>query len=175
MKIQVNAKSLNNILKTIKPFVGVQLKKLPIMQTIKITAFDSIHITTTNLQNSIVSSIPGEVFEQGEICINFKELQQMIKGQTEDIIITDKTIENGITINYESLSALDYPNIRTIEDDQILFTLSNDFIINLNTCLPHVWDSKYEGSERQIYEGVWIDNSHILATNTKLLIITKAK
>jgi len=172
MKIQLNAKTLNNILKKVKLFVGFNLKKLPIMQTIKITASDAIHITATNLSNSIIVNILGEIFEQGEVCINFKELQQMIKSQTEDIIITDSTIENGITINYEPYSALEYPNIQMVEVDQ-LTTLSNDFITGLNTCLPHAWNSKMEGINRQTYEGVWIDKENIIASDTHTLVVYK--
>ena len=173
MKIQINAKTLNNILKKVKPFINFNLKKLPILQTIKIIASDKIQIIATDLQNSIIVNIPGEVFEKGEICINHKELQQMIKSQTEDIIITDTTIENGITINYESSSPLDYPNIRRIEENQQLFPLSNDSIIGLNTCLPHAWNKKLEGSEKQIYEGVWIDNDNMIASDTHTLAVYK--
>ena len=173
MKIQINAKTLNNILKKVKPFINFNLKKLPILQTIKITAFDTIQITATDLQNSIIVNIPGEIFEQGEICINHKEFQQIVKSQTEDIIITDTTIENGITINYESMSVLDYPNIRRVEDNQQSFTLSNDFITGLNTCLPHAWNRKLEGSERQIYEGIWIDSDNMIASDTHTLAVYK--
>ena len=173
MKIKINAKTLNSILKKVKPFINFNLKKLPILQTIKISASDTIQITATDLQNSIIVNIPGEIFERGEICINHKEFQQMIKSQTEDIIITDTTVENGITINYESSNPLEYPNIRRVEDNQQSFSLSNDFITGLNTCLPHVWNKKLEGSERQIYEGVWIDNDNIIASDTHTLAVYK--
>jgi len=173
MKIQINAKTLNSILKKVKAFIGHTVQKFPILQTIKITAYDKIQITATDLQNSIIANIPGEVFEQGEVCINLKELQQMIKSQTEDIIITNNTIENGITINYESLNPLEYPNIRRVEEEQKYIPLSNDFITGLNTCLPHVWNKKLEGSERQIYEGIWIDNDNMIASDTHTLVVYK--
>lgn len=58
MKILIDGKILNGILKTIKPYVG-NLRNLPVLRAVKITAADKVYITATNLDSSIVSEVPG--------------------------------------------------------------------------------------------------------------------
>ena len=174
MKIQLNGATLNNVLKKVKPFIDLKNKNLPILQTIKITATDDVYITTTDLENTIIARVPGNiVFKPGEICVDYKGLIQMVKGQTEQIVITKNTIENGMIINYQSMSAEDYPNMQRITADEKHYStnLSNDFIKGLETCLPHALDDKK--SDRVAFKGIWIDNEHYFACDTRTLALYK--
>lgn len=173
MKIQLNGATLNTILKKVKPFIDLKNKNLPILQTIKISASDTAYITATDLENTVIATIPGSnVLEQGEICVNYKEFLQMVKGQTEELIITDNTIENGMIINYQSMSAEDYPNMQRIDIDeqQYVTTLSNDFIKGLNTCFPYTLNEK---DSRPAFEGVWIDGENIFACDIRTMALYK--
>lgn len=169
MEIQVNGKVLNEVLKTVKPFVDTKNKKLPIMHTIKITASDAVYITATNLKSNIVAKVPGaSVLKPGEVCINHKEFQQLVKGYRDLVLITDKSIKTSIEVEYLSFSPEEFPPITEITDGKD-FTLTKEFIAELNTCIPFASDDP----NRPLFQTIWIDDENLFSTDTRILILRK--
>ena len=169
MKIAVNAKMLNQILKDTKPYINFK-NKFPILETVKISAKNNdITITGTNLNDSIISRLSGSVTEEGEVCIDIKELMSIVKNQKDRIVINDDTIENGITINYKSLDAEEYPVINELVDYEE-YKITNETINGISLCLPYVL---LNDDSRPTFNQVWIDNENIFACDTHKLLIIK--
>ena len=170
MKVSIDGKVLNGILRVVSPYVGKRKKSQPdILQTVKITATDKVYISATNLNSDIVAEVPGaDVLDPGETCINFKELQQLVKGYCGPVLITGKEIKTSLTIKYMSHDYEEFSNSVEVKDYQE-FTLTNEFITSLNTCLPFV----SLDTIRPIFSSVWVDEKNLISTDSFVLITRK--
>jgi DNA polymerase-3 subunit beta len=165
MKIQIDGRELNSVLKTVKPFIDGR-SYLEILKAVKIVAENNIiKIYATDLESQMIAYVDGEVFEEGKICISIKELQQLIKGQKDNIIINDNTIENGMEIKFNALDVEEFPEFVVIEKYKE-FEVSNKFIKNLELCLSYCG----KDDNRPLYNGVWIDKENFMATDSHSLI-----
>lgn len=170
MKIQVNGEELNRVFKKLKPVIDVRkFKHLPILHSVKIIAKnDKINLIATDLDNAIIANIYGTVIEEGEICINAKDFQNLIKGHKTNITITDITIENAMVQKFNSLSTSEYPALPEIKAEKG-FIFTNEFIKNMELCLPYV---SLEDS-RPAFNSVCIDQENFVATDGFKLITVK--
>jgi len=78
----ISAKEMKNGLSKLKPIIGKN--SLPILETVLISVTEGkVKITASDLENSIVVTVPAETKGKGEICINFAQISGYLATLTE--------------------------------------------------------------------------------------------
>ena len=107
---------------------------LPVLECIKISAVnDKVKLTAYDGEISIERTMPADVLEEGEICVNGKFFSDFIgKIQNENIVIAGD--ESGINIHYgdcmstmQTLSASDFPAFSSVESEDYFEIKEKDF------------------------------------------------
>lgn len=102
---------------------------LPILKNVLIRVVDGkVVFTATNLEFAVQHSVPGKVFESGDVCVPFATIASIVKNITDERITCEKKGETLIvsTENYEadiqSQVVVDFPLIPVVKGEYMTIT-----------------------------------------------------
>ena len=133
----------------------------PILETILINAKDNVLTLTGNTSEvAAVATLPGNVFQSGEIAVNAKIICEIIRRLSDDIVHFELTDNFNIQIscgessfNIIGLSGEDFPTLPSVADansfyinKELLFTLikQTTFAVATNDIKPILTGVKFE-------------------------------
>jgi len=133
----------------------------PILEGIKLKAYeDTLELTATNLELSIIKKIRAEVFEEGEIIVpgNFfsNYIKKLTSEQIELKLISDsllKIIYTDSVGEVQCLKTAEFPNIKQIVDSEYIEIIEND----LKDLINKVIFSVAIDDSRPILKGVLLE------------------
>lgn len=172
MKIKL---SKNDFIYVIDLISGVakENKIRPIISGILIEAENNqLKFTGTDLEQTIVINIDGEIIIPGKIVLDHRECIEYIKLVEEEEIIIE-TEENMIKINNAKFSTFnyeEYPVINIEEGEKIIFNR----LEFLNSIKKVNFASSKDMSNLAI-TGIRVDNDKIVATDTYRMIVDEVK
>ena len=155
MEITINRTEILEVMKDLKKLNNRH--NLPILENIKLDAYDNtITVTYSDYQLTIVKTINGTIQENGSILLPFKKLETYTRKLKDDFItLSLNTMQAGNkTFTFDAPDASNYPKLPTITTDG--FSLFKDDFINLFKNITYA-ASKQES--RPILTGVNIEVS----------------
>lgn len=159
MKIKINAKFLQNMLKKAK---GLQLNKLsPDLEFQKALLIKDNRLIMNNLKTQLESKFPITVLEPGKTLIPEQTLKMLENFKNGELTITDNEIIHGTRKLKFMPGDIEQFSVINNEISEELFTISE-------TELSHLLEVNYatiNDDSRPVLKGIKIEDNHFTALN----------
>ena len=168
MRIKIDKSNLIAALDLISG-VAKENKIRPVISNTKIMADDKIQLIGTDLEETIIVDLQGEIIEQGELLLDHTEALEYIKKS--DNIEIDIILEDGfITIDNAKFTVFDvteYPEIR-LDPGNLKQVNSDDF----KQAFKMVQFAAGQDQSNLATFGIRVDNDKLCATDSYRLAVT---